>query len=222
MSFSRKRINLYKTKVAKNIEVATNVFHLKLNKSFNFKPGQVIALGVNDTDEPRLYSIASGKDEHTINVLFDVMPTGQLTPALAKLKENDEVYISEPFGKFLCEHTPAVWIATGTGIAPFISLVKSGINKNITLLHGSRTINGFYFQDEFTEKLGKNYLRFCTGESAKGVIEGRLTRYLKGMNNPSPELKYYLCGSSQMIIDVREILLNKGVAYDKIVAEIYF
>ncbi|MCU4177846.1 FAD-binding oxidoreductase [Carboxylicivirga sp. N1Y90] len=222
MSFTRKRIELQLTQVIDNILIADGVYYLKLHKPFDFKPGQVVALSLNENDEPRLYSIASGKNEVSLNILFDVMPTGQLTPTLANLKPNDEVYISAPFGKFLCEHTPAVWIATGTGVAPFVSLIKSGTNKNITLLHGARTIDGFYFQNEFKEKLGDDYLRFCTTETGNDVIEGRLTNYLKELDNPAPELKYYLCGSSQMIIDVREILLSKGVAYDKIIAEIYF
>ncbi len=89
------------------------------------------------------------------------------------------------------------------------------------MLHGARYLNNFYFQDEFQASLSKNYLRFCTTETSNEVIEGRLTNYLKNIDNLAPDLKYYLCGSSQMIIDVREILLSKGVAYDKIIAAGY-
>jgi ferredoxin--NADP+ reductase len=34
--------------------------------------------------------------------------------------------------------------------------------------------------------------------------------------------KYYLCGSAEMVVDVRDILIAKGIPYEQIFAEIYF
>lgn len=219
---THKRKQLYPTKVVDNELIADDVHYISLEKSFDFYPGQVIALALNKDDEPRLYSIASGNNEAHLSILFDIKPDGELTPPLARAKKGDEVYISQAFGKFLCQHTPAYWIATGTGIAPFLSILESKDTNNIKLLHGARTLDKFFFQNTFEEKLGANYLRFCTTETNDKVIAGRLTNYLQETEALPTDYKYYLCGGSQMVIDVREILINKGIPFDNIIAEIYF
>lgn len=222
MNSSRKRKTLYPTVVLNNSTLKEGVHYLKIETRFSFLPGQVIAIALKQEDEPRLYSIASGTDDNYLGILFDINPVGELTPKMALLKPGDQLYISEPFGKFLCEETPAMWIATGTGIAPFFSLAKSGKLNNIILLHGSRTIDAFFFQDFFNDTLHENYLRFCTTEEGKGIYSGRLTQYLQDRKQLPTNYKYYLCGSSQMVIDVREILIKKGIPFDHIIAEIYF
>ncbi len=222
MSSTRKRKQLFPVKVLDNSIITKGVHYLKIEKRFVFRPGQVVAIALNDQDEPRLYSIASGQDANYLGILFDINPSGQLTPEMALLTPDDQIYVSEPFGKFLCEHKPAMWIATGTGIAPFISLAQSGKASDVTLLHGARTLDAFYFSSVFKQILDSRYLRFCTTEQGNGIHSGRLTHYLKSQNDLPPDYKYYLCGNAQMVIDVREILIEKGVPFDHIIAEIYF
>ena len=217
-----KRKELNAVKIISNELLTEGVHYISIEKPFDFKPGQVVAIAMHANDEPRLYSIASGINKQHLSILFDVKPDGELTPPLSLVQPNDTVFISEPFGKFLCLEQPATWIATGTGIAPFISLVESARAENIQLLHGARTLDKFFFQDYLETQLGHNYLRFCTTESNEKTIAGRLTSYLENTENLPTDNKYYLCGSSQMVIDVREILIARGIAFDNIIAEIYF
>jgi len=216
------RKQLIPVEIIENRLLSEGVHYISMHKPYDFEAGQVIAIALRSTDDPRLYSIASGVNKENLCILFDIKPDGKLTPPLAKVKKGDTIYISEPFGKFLCKETPATWIATGTGIAPFISFIESGQTQNITLLHGARTLDKFFFQDLFKNKLGNHYLRFCTTQSDESIKDGRLTTYLQNHNNLPTNNKYYLCGSSQMVIDVREILISKGIPFDNIVAEIYF
>ncbi len=44
----------------------------------------------------------------------------------------------------------------------------------------------------------------------------------KSKRCPDPGLKYYLCGSAEMVVDTRDILIRKGVPFDQIISEIYF
>ena len=37
-----------------------------------------------------------------------------------------------------------------------------------------------------------------------------------------PCLKYYLCGSAEMVVEIRDILIEKGIPFDRIISEIYF
>jgi ferredoxin--NADP+ reductase len=221
---TRKKKTLRPSKIVNREELAPNAFMLTFEKHHDFIPGQVVAIGQSAEDEePRLYSIASGNTDINMDVLFDINPNGHLTPYLASLKRGDEIYVSEPFGRFYSDEGPGIWIATGTGIAPFIAMAKSGLSEQKTLLHGARFLNQFYQQTLFLLKMGTHYKRFCTRETAQGIIHGRLTDYLINHNSLPADIKYYLCGSPEMVIEVRELLVEqKGIPYENIVAEIYF
>jgi ferredoxin--NADP+ reductase len=218
----RRRIELRPAAVISNTEIVHGVYVMEIEKHSDFVPGQLIAAARHPDDEPLLYSIACGKDHPTLRILYDVKPDGVLTPAMAVMKSGDVLYISSPFGRFTRTPENSWWIATGTGIAPFVSMTESGESANRTLLHGARYRDNFFFQDLFIERMEGRYLRFCTGEQGPGLIEGRITSYLKESNDIRPEIKYYLCGSADMVVEVRDILLQRGVPFDNIIAEIYF
>ena len=55
-----------------------------------------------------------------------------------------------------------------------------------------------------------------------GVYHGRVTRYLAEEESLDPELNYYLCGSAEMVVDTRDVLIRKGIPFNRIVSEIYF
>ncbi len=221
-SEKRKIKETFKVRIISNEEINKNVFVLECERTGEFIPGQIVAVGMNPYDNLRLYSIASGKDENLFRLLFDINPDGGLTPVLAKLKSGDYIFVSKPFGRFTDQGGKAMWIATGTGIAPFISMMKSGLGSDKFLLHGARFLNQFYYGNEFEIAMKERYLRFCTQETAPGINSGRLTSYLKNCNQIPVDIKYYICGSSQMVVDVRDILIDKGVPFDQIIAEIYF
>jgi ferredoxin-NADP reductase len=218
----RKQKELFPTPILKKEEIAPGIFTIQTEKKFDFIPGQVVAIALSPTEEPRLYSIASGSKSGHIRVLFDINPDGFLTPQLAALTPGDLVFMSQPFGRFLGTQEPAWWIATGTGVAPFISMAESGLGKNKKLIHGARTPNEFWFSEFFSTVLNDNYIRFATRETGHGIQSGRLTQWLKTQNNLPNNIKYYLCGNANMVVDVRDILVSKGIPYDNIIAEIYF
>ncbi|MGQ1891556.1 ferredoxin--NADP reductase [Thermophagus sp. OGC60D27] len=218
----RKQKELFPVKVVSNSEIALGFFSLETERKFDFVPGQVVAVALNNHEEPRLYSIASGNGKEYLRLLFDVNPEGLLTPRMARLSKGDELFMSEPFGRFLGSSDPAWWIATGTGIAPFISMAESGMAINKKLIHGAKTPGEFLFADMFIRKMGDNYLRFATRESGPGIYRGRLTHWLKEATNLPKEIKYFLCGNANMVVEVRDILVRKGVEIDHVIAEIYF
>ncbi|MEI6747980.1 MAG: ferredoxin--NADP reductase [Bacteroidales bacterium] len=216
------QILLKKVVAESNNEIATGVFILRFKRTFDFIAGQVIGICLEHDGDPRLYSIASGINDDEIQILYNIKPTGKLTPPLAKLKTGDNFYISPPFGSYSGSAEPAWWIASGTGIAPFLSMFRSGIGAGKVLLHGGRLKEFFYFQDEFLPVLGNNYIRCCSSESSEGLFTGRLTDYLRQHSNLPNNIKYYLCGNAEMVVDVRDILIKKGIPFANIVSEIYF
>lgn len=213
---------MIETVVKSNTQLNKSAYIIELDKMLQFKAGQVISLWIDDIQQARLYSIASGENDKTTKILYEVVSNGVLTNRMKTLKTGDTVYLSQPMGYFLNTVGRAMWIATGTGIAPFISMMLSGYTDNKTLLHGSRTIDGFYFQNKIKEVMKDRYLRFCTAEESPDVISGRITTFLQQKDDLEPNIIYYLCGNNQMVIDIRQILIGKGVPYENIKAEIYF
>jgi ferredoxin/flavodoxin---NADP+ reductase len=203
-------------------KITKDVFLLRLKKQDEFIAGQFIALAMELKGTSRLYSIASGTSEQYIDLLYDIKPEGLLTPKMQKLQKGDKVYISKPFGSFLGDKKPAWWIAAGTGIAPFASMFFSGLIQNKILIHGGKTKNSFYFEKDFLPAMGENYVRCCSRETGEGLYNGRLTKYLSELNEIPADQKYYLCGSVEMVVDVRDILISRGIPYSNILAEIFF
>ena len=119
-----------------------NLFGFRRN--FSFSAGQVVGIALEENGPRRLYSICSGEDEAHIKILYNVIDEGYLTPRLSDLEAGDTLWITEPRGEFTDNQEPAVWIATGTGIAPFYAMLKSGLGSNKTLIQGNRYLEQFH------------------------------------------------------------------------------
>lgn len=207
--------------ITANVEIAPEAYLLSFGRFFDFIPGQVVQLTADDSVAPRMYSIASGNTEKLIQILYDVKPEGQLTNLLRNLKTGDIIKVSLPFGNFTSAVGKGIWIATGTGIAPFYSMFKSGIAQDVTLIHGARKPEGLLFRDEFTRSGTLKYQACVSGMPTKGAFHGRVTEFL---HHHALDLtsKYYLCGSAEMVVDVRDLLIARGVPFGNIFSEIYF
>lgn len=216
------KISLFKTTVEEVNEITKDVFVITIPRSEEFIPGQMLALALKPDNQPRLYSIASGKEDKQYQILFNIQHEGYLTPRLSKVKAGDTIFVSKPFGSFIGSGDADWWIAAGTGMAPFLSMLKSGMGDKKTLIHGGRAKESFYFSDVFKEILKENYVRCSSFEKTADYFQGRITSFLKKTKGLSRERNYYVCGSSEFVVDVRDILIQRGIPYQQIIAEIYF
>jgi ferredoxin--NADP+ reductase len=203
-------------------QISSGVFLFGFHRDFTFKAGQVIGIALQEDGPRRLYSICSGEKDPEVLILYNVIDEGYLTPRMSELESGDTIWITEPRGSFTGSAGPAVWIAAGTGIAPFYSMFRSGLAPRKILIHGSRYLEQFYFFDEFSAAPNFEYIRCCSAENHENVYHGRVTHFLDELDNPDPELLYYLCGSAEMVVDTRDVLIRKGIPFDHILSEIYF
>jgi ferredoxin--NADP+ reductase len=210
---------LTEVSILNKTQISDNVFTIEFKRSFNFKPGQIIGITNSTQLPPRLYSICSSSSSKNISILFNVKNDGELTPPLAQINVGDKIWITEVQGKFTYNNEPAWWIATGTGIAPFYSMFKSG-QKPLKLIQGGRLKTDMHFNSTFKEL--NNYIRCCSQDTGADIYEGRLTRYLEEFNELPTNINYYLCGSAEMVVDVRNLLIGKGIPFGNIITEIYF
>jgi len=200
-----------------------HTFVLRLDRTdFNFKPGQHLTLGVNNSLQHREYSIYSGDKDDYLEILVREILEGDISVQLKNVQVGQPVEINGPFGilRINEEDLPDkkfILIATGTGIAPFHSFVRSYKNMDYTIIHGVKYSNEAYEKSEY------DFHRYvlCTSREKKEGFQGRVTDYLRKIP-VTPDMRFYICGNSKMIYEVYSILRNKGVQTNDIFSEVYF
>ena len=170
----------------------------------------------------REYSIYSGSNDPFLEVLIKEVQEGDVSIILKKTKVGQALNIEGPYGFFTLkekdiENCEFLFIATGTGISPFHSFVKSNPRINYRLIHGIRLNTETYEKDTYSSERYTS----ATSQDTKGNYHGRLTGYLKTLN-PKSETLCYLCGNVDMIHDAYDILQEKGIPVDQIHSEVYF
>jgi ferredoxin--NADP+ reductase len=205
-----------------------SAFALTWRRDFEFTAGQLAEVALDDRGPSRLYSLFTGPREDEAGILFNIAEGGELTPSLARLAPGDTILLRGPSGSFPAFTGPGVWIANGTGVAPFLSMARAGLSAEKTLLHGARALEDFYFQDELEAVMGDRYLRCRSGagsggdyDHGEGIRAGRLTAVIES-ESWDPGTIYELCGSAPMVVEVRDLLIAKGIPHSKIVSEVYF
>lgn len=209
-------------RVISNTAIAPGSYIIKFKRNYPFFAGQVVALGVSRDIEPRYYSIASAETDELISILYSERLDGKLTPMLSLLKAGDSIMVSKPFGNYTQVKNNAVFIAAGTGIAPFMSMLLSGKAKNATLIHGASYPEYFYYSEYLSNTLGERYIRCCSRCSPGYLFVGRVTHFVKQWNGLDTSKSFYLCGSAEMVVETRYILISMGVPVTNINAEIFF
>lgn len=213
--------NYYKVQKIKNLTEHTFVLTLPQSR-FKFVAGQHISLSIAGDYQSREYSIYSAEEGENLEVLVKEVEGGYFSPKLKHLKVGDMVEVHGPFGKFGLEEKNKeshkhVFIASGTGIAPFHSIVKTYPELDYRLIHGVRYLEEGYEKEEYEN----GRFTLCTSRDKKGDFNGRLTEYLKKAQFDKNTC-FYLCGNSDMIFDSMEILSGKGFGRENITVEVYF
>lgn len=213
--------SLHKLMEVEELTPETFVLHFERN-GFEFSPGQYVVLRDPETGEGREYSIYSSIHDNRLSFLIREVEGGDFSRLLRHLKPDSEIAIEGPRGFFVLDEQvlsghPVLFIATGTGISPFHSFVRSYPDLNYRVLHGVHFSDEAYGRDAF-----KPY-RFClcTSRVEAGEYFGRVTFYLK--ENPvDPKTICYLCGNSGMIEEVSGILETYGISPENIRSEVFF
>ena len=215
-------------------------FRTTRNPSFRFRSGQFIMLGLEADGRPlmRAYSLASAHYEDELEFFSIKVPDGPLTSRLQHLEEGDSVLVGrKPTGTLLLDNLREgrnlFLLGTGTGLAPYLSLVKDPETyerfERVVVVHGCRWARELAYgdflsdglpNDEFVGEYARRQLIYYPtvtrepfrnhGRISLNLTSGRLTDDL-GLPAIDPITdRFMLCGSPAMLTDLRSILENRG------------
>jgi len=236
----------YNATVVGKIMVTPDIMILRVNTDTpraEFESGQYTVVGLygrearsaNSEEEykpsppdkliQRAYSIASHrKSGNQMEFYISQVKTGQLTPRLFNLQQGDRLYVSERIvGMFKLSDTPEnmdiVMVATGTGIAPYISFLRSHIaehaNIKMAIIHGAthQWDLGYYSELSFLASTFPNFYYFPTvtdpDKTWQGydlwieeVLEQKTLQEKAGIEISPEKTHFFLCGNPNMIESV--------------------
>ncbi len=205
-------------------------------ETIEFLPGQYIQLeapayGKNSQPVFRAYSMSNApSDAAHVETIVRLVPGGICTTwVFTLLKEGDEVSFTGPFGDFRLSDSDSemVWIAGGSGMAPFWSILRymqnNGIARKCTYFFGAVRQKDMFFMDQMQRMERElEWFRFVPALSGPeqpdawdgeiGLITEVVARHVE--NNSDVEA--YLCGSPGMIDASMEVLRDKGVPEGRI------
>ncbi len=246
----------YNATLRKRIDVTPRltIFQVTPDREFGFVAGQYTVLGLRrsesripeaDAEEieenapdkliRRAYSISSGsRTREYVEFYISLVSSGELTPRLFALDEGERLFMgTKPKGLFTLDRVPEdrniLMVATGTGLAPYISMLRSLADgcptRRIAVLHGASYSWDLGYRNELEELAGRcgnfAYLPVvsrpgaCVGWSGR---TGRLPAWLDkrelektaGLSLSPDATHVFLCGNPGMIEDAEEILSGKG------------
>jgi ferredoxin-NADP reductase len=223
-----------------------------------FRAGQYVSIQVSPNGERRSYSICSTPEiTHGFEILVDVLPQGVGSKYLQSLDFGDKISFLGPLGRFLLtpetinQSRSVVLIATGSGVAPFKSMLHELLRKNtnyslisdsnihqesnqkspdsaqnITLHWGMRYSEDLFWLEEMQDFMS-SFSNFhfnpilSRPNSDWPLSRGRVTAVLQA-STLDQSADYYLCGSQEMITAVKAILINNKIDLTQIHHESFY
>ena len=183
-----------------NLTDLTFEIHMSRPDGFTFTPGQRIRLSYSEIE--RDYSLINAPDSDRLSICVRQVADGQMSPLLAKAARGTNFQATGPLGYFTYKSSnrKSVFVATGTGVAPFAAMTRAGINAYI-LLHGVRKPEELYYRDLFTDSASTYVPCISGGQKVPATyFNGRVTTYLQQTLEPGA-YDFYLSGRNDMIRD---------------------
>jgi len=215
-----------------------------------FQAGQYITVGLPGSSKllERPYSVVSSPREPQIEFFLELVPHGELTPHLYAVPVGGEVFLRRAAkGRFVFDsqggHRNHFLIATVTGVAPYVSMVREfaaraaegeTIPYQIAMLQAASVSSEFGYYDELTAlaKAHASWLRYAATISRTwmdpewkgelGRAEDVTRKYLDAYGFTAADTSVYVCGNPDMIQNVKGVLQRAGFPKESVKEEVYW
>jgi ferredoxin-NADP reductase len=214
-------------------------FEIKGAARFGFVAGQWLSFKTHKPyceEITRAYSIASPPgDDNRFALCLNRVQDGFMSNFLCDMREGDEIRCQGPFGDFILRPPlrDTIFIATGTGIAPFRSMLHWLLadparhqDKQSWLVFGNRTEDDIYYHKEFlslaSQHANFHYLPTLSrgGQEWQG-LRGYVQEQVPGIVQGRRDMHAYICGLDKMIKANRDLLKGRGWDRKSILYEKY-
>ena len=236
------KAGIFTTRIDKVLDLGVQeTRHFKLvfepGTVFDFEPGQFVNSMAPAPDQEKIikrpYSIASPPYEKGyLDLVWKRIEGGFMTNYFWKLKEGDSLQIQGPLGRFGFKKPLAkrvVFVATGTGIAPFRSMIfqllKDGTDRDVWLIFGNRYETDILYEDEWKDLASRHPNFYFVPTISRPKVWSGETAYVqkilpKYIDSPR-DTHLYICGLTNMITEVQKTAQEMGFAKDQILFEKY-
>jgi CDP-4-dehydro-6-deoxyglucose reductase len=226
---------LMKARLVESHEIAHEVKHFVFEapevERLAFTPGQFVSFvaDVRGKKITRAYSICSPPDGNRFELCLNRLEHGIFSPHLFEMNPGDTLEMRPPLGMFVLKEPPreAILVATGTGIAPFRSILHAALGtRPFTLIFGTRFERTLLYGHEFQEMAAREprFHYWPTLSRPDPDWTGRtgyVQKHLPDAIGDRRDLDVYICGLKIMVDDVRNILKEMGFDRKQIVYEKY-
>ena len=213
-----------------------------------FEPGQYLAIGLEVDGRPlqRPYSTASARGEtDALEFLVRLVPDGALTPRLWPLRTGDRIRLGRPKGLFTADRADPrrpVYVATGTGIAPLLSMLESRCAeredgapaRRPILVHGVARASDLAWRDRLQLLAAQGRITYVPAVSRPadpanagwtgptGRVDALLPGILAGAGVDPGAAVAFVCGNPGMTDAAGEALRAFGLSEDAVRSEAYW
>ncbi|MEO1198598.1 MAG: ferredoxin--NADP reductase [Pseudomonadota bacterium] len=216
-------------------------FRVTRPPSFRFRSGEFVMIGLpGDNGKPilRAYSIASPFWDEELEFYSIKVPDGPLTSKLQKIQPGDEIIVkTKPTGTLVLDALipgKRLWmISTGTGVAPFASLMREPETyekfEQVILTQTCRKVSELHYGADLAENLpddplvgeeaAKAFRRYATTTREPSEKMGRITDLIESGKlfedldvpplDPATD-RVMICGSMGLNMDLKKILEARG------------
>lgn len=212
---------------AEPLSRGTRAFHFAKPAGFRFKPGQTIDLALPEAGK-HTFSIVSEPADERLTIATRLREGSAYKRVLAALMPGALVTLEGPYGSLTLHGDvtrPAVFIAGGIGITPFMSMLRHAASqapsRPITLVWSNRRPEDAVYLDELRSLEGKMpaFRLLARMTATEGRIDDALLREALG-SGVKPVC--YLTGSPDFVAALRGTLERLGVADDDLRSEEFF
>jgi len=210
----------YLSKVLDKKWLTHDVIQLSIEKpaTYKYHVGQAVEIFLDkDTESlktPFTLTSIPEKDEE-LRFIIKVYPEHRgLTLALSKLKVNNSISITEAWDSFTY-NGKGVFIAAGSGITPFIPMLRILKEQNHisghSLIYANKKKQDIILHDELKEILGNKFLNILSRDHLSQYAYGRIDFSFLKANILDINQNFYLCGPDGFLQSVKQHLMNLGV-----------